>query len=92
MRTVGSAGDGVPPTFQLINDAAVKEWIARESPMAAGGAAAELGPAKKYLTSWREILVALGMKNNNEDREKARNLNDRYDAIVIPRQAPTQGR
>ena len=73
---------------RLINDAAVKEWIARESPMAAGGAAAELGPAKKYLTSWREILVALGMKNNNEDREKVRNLNHRYDGpIVIPRQA-----
>ena len=40
-----------------------------------------------YLTSWREILLALGMKNNNEDREKVRNLNAQYNGpIVIPKQ------
>jgi hypothetical protein len=41
----------------------------------------------QYLTNWREILVALGMKSNKEDREKVRNLNVQYGGpIVIPRQ------
>jgi hypothetical protein len=41
----------------------------------------------KYLVNWREILVALGMKNNSEDREKVRNLNEMYDGpILFPKQ------
>jgi hypothetical protein len=42
---------------------------------------------KQYLTNWREILVALGMTNNSEDREKVRNLNQLYHGpIVTPKQ------
>ncbi|NQT15093.1 MAG: hypothetical protein HQ582_20215 [Planctomycetes bacterium] len=42
---------------------------------------------KEYTTSWREILVALGLKNNTEDRERVRNLNAHYGGpIVFPGQ------
>ena len=41
----------------------------------------------KYLTSWREILVALDKHNNKEEREKVRHLNTQYTGpIVIPKQ------
>ena len=36
-----------------------------------------------YLTNWREILVALDMSNNSEDREKVRNLNDKYGGPIL---------
>jgi hypothetical protein len=40
----------------------------------------------RYLTSWREILIALGMRNDREDREKVRNLNTHYAGpIAIPK-------
>src|SRR5437762_2746193 len=32
----------------------------------------------QYLTSWRAILLALGMGNNKEDREKVRYFNTTY--------------
>ena len=41
----------------------------------------------QYLTNWREILIALDMKNNREDQSKVRILNEKYDGpIVIPGQ------
>jgi hypothetical protein len=43
---------------------------------------------KQYLTSWRDILVALGMKNSNENREKLRNLNTQYAGPIL---TPKQG-
>ncbi|MBN2292339.1 MAG: hypothetical protein JXM70_07940 [Pirellulales bacterium] len=47
----------------------------------------EIPPAKQYLTSWREILIALSLTNNKEDREKVRSLNDKYAGpIVTPKQ------
>jgi len=47
-------------------------------------AAADVSPAK-YLTSWREILIALGMKHNSEDRQKVSRLNKTIDGpINIP--------
>jgi hypothetical protein len=43
-------------------------------------------PPAQYLTNWREILTALGMKNNAVDREKVRALNQQYGGpIVTPR-------
>ena len=39
----------------------------------------------KLLASWREILIALGMKNNREDKQKVSRLNKTYNGpIVIP--------
>lgn len=44
-------------------------------------------PPKSYLTSWREILLGLGMKNNMEDKGRVRHLNRQYAGpIVIPKQ------
>jgi hypothetical protein len=41
----------------------------------------------QYLTSWREILVALGMKDNKEDQEKVKKLNKTYNGpIATPKQ------
>ena len=40
---------------------------------------------KEYLTNWREILITLGHKSNDEDRDKVRSLNKQYNGpIVIP--------
>jgi hypothetical protein len=45
------------------------------------------GEPPKYLTSWREILIALGFRNNAEDRGKVKHLNNQYQGpIVIPKQ------
>ena len=41
-----------------------------------------------YLLSWRDILDALAMKNNDENRRRVRDLNDRYEGPIIP---PEQG-
>jgi len=38
----------------------------------------------EYLTSWREILIALEMKNNKENRQRVSRLNDTYDGPIIP--------
>jgi len=43
----------------------------------------------EYLANWREILVALGMKNNVEDKQKVFRLNKTYSG---PIQIPGQGR
>jgi hypothetical protein len=41
----------------------------------------------QWLTNWREILVALGMKDNKEDQDKVKKLNKAYSGpIVIPKQ------
>lgn len=47
------------------------------------GFAKETTKPKEYLTSWRAILIALGLKSNDEDREKVRNLNTRYAGPII---------
>jgi hypothetical protein len=44
-------------------------------------------PPAEYLASWREILVALGMRDNDEDKQKVARLNKTYDGpITIPGQ------
>jgi len=50
-------------------------------------AAAEAPP--QYLTSWREILIALGFKNNREDKQKVSRLNKSYSG---PIKTPGQGK
>jgi hypothetical protein len=41
----------------------------------------------KHLASWREILVALGMRDNKEDKQKVARLNKTYGGpITIPGQ------
>jgi len=42
----------------------------------------------QYLISWREILIALGVKNNKEDQAKVRNLNKNFAGPII---TPKQG-
>jgi hypothetical protein len=62
-------------------------WI--ETHAAQSAVSSDEPPAvpKKYLTSWREILIGLGFTNNAQDRERVRNLNEQYDGpIVIPKQ------
>lgn len=50
-------------------------------------ASSEREVPKKYLASWREILVALGMNHNTEDTAKVRRLNKSYSGpITIPGQ------
>ena len=45
------------------------------------------GPLSVILASWREILIALGMKNNREDKDKVSRLSKTYDGpIVFPGQ------
>ena len=41
------------------------------------------------LTSWRDILVAMGLKYNNEDKSKVSGVNKTYDGPII---IPGQGR
>lgn len=44
---------------------------------------------REYLTSWREILIALGMKDNAEDQGKVKRLSKRFSEgcpITIPKQ------
>jgi hypothetical protein len=56
---------------------------------ALGGKAASPPPTEppKYLLNWREILIALGLRNNAEDRGRIRHLNSQYEGpIVIPKQ------
>ena len=44
-------------------------------------------PPAQYLTGWREILVALGMTDNREDKQKVSRLNKtRGGPIAIPGQ------
>ena len=43
----------------------------------------------KYLTSWREILIALEFKNNREDKQKVSRLNKSYSG---PIEIPGQGK
>lgn len=59
------------------------QWIERM-----GGQPAKPPDAPvKYLTKWPEILIALGMKNNNEDRGRVKHANSQYNGpIVIPKQ------
>jgi hypothetical protein len=45
--------------------------------------------AMKYLTSWREILIALEFKNNREDKQKVSRLNKSYSG---PIEIPGQGK
>jgi hypothetical protein len=41
-----------------------------------------------YLLSWRQILDAVGLKNNDGNRRNVRDLNERYQGPIIP---PPQG-
>lgn len=43
-----------------------------------------------YLTSWREILIALGMHDNAEDKQKVSRLNKSFDGSIISRGQGTQ--
>ncbi|MEZ6081213.1 MAG: hypothetical protein R3C09_28525 [Pirellulaceae bacterium] len=43
---------------------------------------------KQHLTNWREILVALGMTNNDEDKQKVDRLNRRFNGPIV---TPGQG-
>ena len=42
------------------------------------------GRAYRLLTSWREILITLGYKNNQEDRKKVLRLNETYAGPIVP--------
>jgi hypothetical protein len=43
-------------------------------------------PPTQYLLSWRDILDAVGMPNNSENRVRVRNLNKEYEGpISLPR-------
>jgi len=48
-------------------------------------------PAKprKHLATWRDILIALEMQNNDEDRQKVDRLNETYNGPIIK---PGQGK
>ena len=49
----------------------------------------ESQPPAKYLASWREILVALGFRNNRENKQKVSRLNKSY---AGPIEIPGQGK
>ena len=53
-------------------------------PKPSDGSPEPSGEPKKYLLSWREILIALELKNDKEGRDKVRTLNDRYGGPIIP--------
>ena len=63
------------------------EKYLHELPYAPPAKLPSLDAPRQYLTSWRAILVALGMKSNAEDRERVRHLNATYEGpILIPKQ------
>jgi hypothetical protein len=58
-----------------------QEPVESKRPTAAGGEEASARapePLPAPLCTWREILAAVGMKSNEEDREKVRKLNNKY--------------
>jgi hypothetical protein len=67
------------------------DWNAAEKELRRIEAAAEQAKTggatpNQYLASWREILVALGLKNNREDQQKVKKLNKDYSGpIIIPK-------
>jgi hypothetical protein len=64
-------------------------WCDENKPGHSSEPAAALVPdePKKILASWREILVALGLKDNREDKQKVDRLNKAYSGpITIPGQ------
>jgi len=85
----------------VLVDAGLAPAATKEQGEGNGGAAqALIAPAVKtapdppvlpipvqWLTNWREILVALSMKDNKEDQDKVKKLNKTYSGpIVIPKQ------
>jgi hypothetical protein len=74
-------------------DAAAAKQVAETAPMAAERPAEEKpattpAPARdqtpiQWLTNWREILSALDIRDNMEDREKVRNLHTRYNGPIL---------
>jgi hypothetical protein len=42
-----------------------------------------LAKPKPYLMDWRDILITLGLTNNDEDKERVRNQNSRYEGPII---------
>jgi hypothetical protein len=41
-------------------------------------------PPAQYLFSWREILDALGLRNNEENQGRVRTLSDKYGGPIVP--------
>ena len=95
----GAVAEQMPdlwPELRLVSSRAIWhadpgfDWAEAEKELRKIEAAALGGtyeiPAQ-YLTSWREILITLGMKNNREDQSKVRTLKETYDGpIIIPGQ------
>jgi hypothetical protein len=79
-------GDGRVTPLYYPDEAGRRQWESARIPITQRATAKSL-PPKSYLTSWREILAAVGMANNKTSRTAVKKLNRTYAGpIVTPKQ------
>jgi hypothetical protein len=81
--------------IRMCTSLAAREYTAAVSQLPLAGDCRDVEQPQKpispreHLASWREILIALGMRNNTEDKQKVERLNESYDG---PIKKPGQGK